>query len=224
MLNSDEMQLYDARIASIRLIDAAAVIPQPQRHQYDLSKVGVGGVLRLEGKTHRVELLAAYTEVDDNWRKRKGATTVTELTLFCLDDGATRYLEWSRDDELEIYLSDRVLSASEVGRITDEDGDSVDISDADELCDEKEDLRFGGVDYSYDDDTDMVFEPKDGRRKSFVSVADFGNEKGDRWLTIEGWCNSAPEDDESWGYEAWLSHTVNSRAIEVICLGDAAQR
>lgn len=220
MLSAQERQQFDARIAQIRSIEPSGVLPIAERYRRDLSRVIVGGVLAYADHTYRVTGSAVYTEVTKGWKKKTGSPyIVTELTLFCLEDGTTRYIEWSRDDDLEICFTERKIPRSELkGRLKYGNGEFVDISDIDEICDEEETLFFDRRAYPYDDDEDMVFESADGRHH-YVSLADFGRERDGRWLTVEAWTDT-PRDDESWEYEVWLSHDVSPAAISVLVTGE----
>lgn len=212
-MTGQERSGFDKRLAAIRTVKPQAVIPADNRYQYDLSHVGIGGVLKINGEVFVVKSTATYTETNDKHTKDKDYVA-TELVLFSLRTGETRYIEWEIDDELEISFTERKLSTIEVrNRLRDDEGEAFDIDeDIDECVEEGWPVMFDGVEYPYDDDWACRYNSSDGR--SFNAyIYEFGSEDVG-WLTVEGW-----EDGDNWDYEVYLSRNISPSEIEVISLG-----
>lgn len=213
MLDIGQRQRFDARFAEIRRIDPARLIRREKRAQYSIRDVGPGGVLRFDGKNLRVTATSVYRETDDLFRREKNFC-VTELTLFCLETGATHYMEWEIDDQLEICWTTRELSAKELKY---DNGEPVDFDDADEMADEEETLVFDGTTYDYDDDWSARWQASDGR-SACVFMIDFGSERTG-WITIESWSDDGDENG-GWDYQAFHSVAVEPSSIEILSLGE----
>ena len=113
MLDVGERQRFDLRFGEIRHINPARILDPKKRLKYSIQDVGVGGVLRFDKKTFRVTATSVYQETDDKFSREK-QYFVTELALFCLETGETHYIEWEIDDQLEICLTTRELSAKDL--------------------------------------------------------------------------------------------------------------
>jgi hypothetical protein len=216
MLEQAERSRFDARFAALWQIKPEAVIPNHDRHAASLAEVGVGGVVRIAGNVYVVTKTATYTETDDKYKKRLDYV-VTELVLFSLKTGETRYIEWAIDDELEISFTERKLTKAEIGqRLKYDDGEVVDLDDMDEVVDKEWEVVFAGTTYDYDDDWPARYAASDGRT-GFVYFYEFGDStKG--WLTLEAWSNDGKEGG-TWEYEVYLSHDLSASAVEIISKG-----
>jgi len=223
-LSIQERTNFDQRFHHIRAIDPESVIPTGQRSGHDLSQVRKGGVFSYAGNTYRVTAVATYTETKDDFKPKKNPDVATELTLFCLETAQTHYIEWLRDDELEIYFTERKISRKQLGtHLKYDDGEVVDLDDMDEVAEKEWELFFDGEEFPYDDDGAAMFRSDDGR-ESHVYSYDFGDEDRGRWLTVEAWTDDPDSDtgtDTDWDYEVYLSITVPPNQIQVMALGEA---
>jgi hypothetical protein len=215
MLGTAERMAFDARFAVLNAVDPQLVIAKSERHAFTLDKVGEGGVLRIAGEVFVVQKTATYAETNEKGTKERGFVS-TELVLFSLKTGETRYLEWSLDDHLDISFTERKLSKVELNsHLRDDEGASFDVDeDIDECADNEWSLRFNGKEYPYDDDWTCRFSSSDGRQH-VAHLYEFGSDEVG-WLTIEAW-----QDGKGWEYEGYLSHSIPSNAIEVISTGQA---
>lgn len=215
MLKNAERRAFDARFSALWSIDATSILPQSARHGASITEVKKGGVLRIKNEVFVVQATATLTETDDAFKKMKDYVS-TELVLFSLATGETRYLEWDRDDVVGVSFTERKLSKNDVSRsLKYDDGEFVDLDDFDEIIEEEEDLRFDGENYVYDDDWPALFVSSDGRTGK-VYIAEFGDEMTG-WLTIEAWWQEGTKDQ--WDYEVYLSFDLRHSDLEVISTG-----
>lgn len=217
------LNAFRRNIAVARGIDPVSVIPEDQRHALSVKDVLIGGVIRLSGEVFVVKGTATYTETKNSYKAMpKGkAYVATELVLFSLKTGETRYIEWGIDDELEVSFTERKIARSELGRsLTYDDGEVVDLDDADEIVDKEWELVFKGRTYHYADDWPCRYKSSDGR-DFFAYMYEFEADNGHQ-LTIEGWSSTGSEEDD-WEYEVYLSHNVDPASVEVISTGALAE-
>ncbi len=216
MLEQAERSRFDARFSALWSIKPETVIPAQNRHAASLDEVGIGGVVRIAGNAYVVTKTATCTETDDTFKKNK-SYVVTELTLFSLRTGETRYLEWAVDDEFEISFTERKLTKAEVGqRLRYDDGEVVDLDDMDEIVEKEWEVVFAGTTYDYDDDWAARYKASDGRT-GFVYFYEFGD-SSTGWLTVEAWSDDGKEGG-AWEYEVYLSHDLPASSIEIISKG-----
>jgi Holliday junction resolvase len=215
MLDQAERSRFDARFAALFSVNPEAVVPSAERHALSITKVGVGGVIRIASEVFVVQKTATYTETDAKFKVAKDYQ-VTELVLFSLKTGETRYIEWSVDDEVEISFTERKLGRSDLGRFTYDDGEAIDLDDMDEIAENEWEVVLNGKTYDYDDDWPARYVASDGR-KSCVYFYEFGtSEMG--WLTVEAWSNDGKEAGE-WEYEVFVSRNLAAASVEIISLG-----
>ena len=216
MLDQTERSAFDARFAALWSVDATAVIPQAARHAVSVTEMKSGGMLRIGVEVFVVTKTATNTEMDDKFKKKKDYV-VTELVLFSLQTGETRYLEWVVDDGVEISLTERKLSQKEISqRLTYDDGEVIDIDDIDEIAEKKWEIVFQGKTYDYDDDWPAQYQSSDGR-VSMVYFYEFGDAKTG-WLTVEAWSSDGKESG-AWEYEVYVSRDLSPSQIEVLVTG-----
>jgi hypothetical protein len=214
MLKETERRAFDARFAALWMINMASVIEKSDRHAASIMDVKKGGVLRISGEAFVVTGVATYTETNKQYTKDEDYVS-TEFTLFSLKTGATRYLEWSKDDVLEVSLTERKLKKAELEQsLTDEDGESFDFSDLKQIVDDEEDLAFDNNFYSYDDDWPARFVSDDGRTAN-LHIYEFSDPTESVWLTIEAWEDTGGTKD----FEVFISSDIISSDVEVISLG-----
>lgn len=215
MLSTTERMAFDARFAALAAVDQHSVIAEGDRHAHSIKDVGAGGVIRVSGETFVVKSTATYTETNDSYKKpKKGAYQVTELVLFSLKTGNTRYIEWVVDDELEVSFTDRKLSTSEMNRyLQDDEGQPFDIDeDIDEACENKWAVMFKSKTYDFDSWWSFIYQASDGRSEKGCMYEFGSKELG--WLTVEGW-----DDKGKWDYEGYLSADISPSIVEVIVVG-----
>lgn len=209
---------FDARFAAAQEI--ANVIPARQRHTKSIKDVGKGGVIRLDGEVFVVKETATYTETKGDYTPKSAgkAYVSTELVLFSLRTGETRFIEWGVDDVLEVSFTERKIPNRELrGRLKYDDDEAVYLSDADEIVKQKWDLIFNRQTYSYEDDWPCLFSSTDGR-EYFAYMYEFEDEDSHQ-LTIEAWSDDGDENGD-WDYEVYLSRGIPPTEVEVISTGN----
>lgn len=173
-------------------------------------------MLKVGNEVYVVQQTATYTETNNKHTKDRGYVA-TELVLFSLKTGEIRFIEWAKDDFLEISFTERKLKRTELqGSLCDDEGAPFDIDeDIDECAENEWGLRLNGDLYPYDDDWACRFVSSDGREHE-AHLYEFGSDEVG-WLTIEAW-----RDGKGWEYEVYLSNPVPERAIEIVSLGRKA--
>ncbi len=202
---------------AIRGFNPATMVASSARHKHTIKDVREGGFIRFGGKTFRVDGISTYVEMTDGFKRDK-AFSWQELTLFCLENGQTSYLEWEEDDKIKIHLTVANLSFRDLR--DDEDG-AIDEDDLDALCDDGEAIFCKGFRFDYDDDYAARYvRGGRGREKKKGSKAydkvyfyEFALSGGDS-ITIEEWTDGEDED-----YEVFLSRPLQPSEIEIISLG-----
>jgi hypothetical protein len=205
-------QLIKRRFDEIRKINPKEIVAPDQRSRHSIQEVGIGGVMRFDGKTYRITAASEYHETDDSFRRDK-KYIITELTLFCLETGDTHYIEWEIDDELEVCFTIRELSEKE---LVYDNNEKVSLDDADEMADEEETLLYNNAVYDYDDDWSAKWRASDGR-SACVFVVEFANAR-DGWISVESWSDDGEEEGD-WEYQAFHSINIAPSSIEILSLG-----
>jgi hypothetical protein len=184
-----------------RQFDAVRTMPEPipprERYQHGIEDVREGGYLRCAGQLYQVVGISEYRERGESW---------SELEVFSLTSGGTTYLEWEKDDEVEISLNGPELSLSEIG---------VSADQVEAMSEEEEGrISFDGRSYHYDDDYGATYFRGDAAEGEKVYFYDFETKDEKYCLTVEEW------GDESAGYEyvAFVSEYIEPDAIEVLVL------
>ena len=218
-MNTRDSQTYAKRLAAIRSIQPTAILPKGDRAAADFRTIQKGGVIAFRGKNYLVTGVATATEHNKSFEKKKDYVA-TEYTLRCLRTGATAYIEWEVDDEVEISFTERKITKRELGNdLRYDDGYAIDL-DGEEgfkhIVNKEWEVVLNGVTYDYDDDWYTLYESDDGRRAR-AHIAEFGSDDVG-WLTIEKWI----DDEDDVEYEVFLSSTVAREEIEIYSLGEAA--
>lgn len=214
MLSDTERRVFDARFDALFAIDPTKVIKKGNRHGASITEVEKGGVLRFRHDVFVVTDVATCTETDEKYKKHKDYFS-TEFTLYSLKTGETRYLEWEKDDDVEISLTERKLKRAELrSKLTYSNGEPVDLDDMDDVADDGTDLVFEGKVYSYDDDWPARYVSQDGRTGN-VYIYEFGDASQQHWLTIEAWQEEGGGED----FEVFVSSNIKPAEIEIISLG-----
>lgn len=188
-----------------RQFDAVRTMPEPipsrDRYRHGIEDLGVGSYLRCGGQLYQVVSIAEYREKRDSW---------WELECFSLTSGETRYIEWEKDDEIEISVNGPELSLSDLGVTPDR---------VEEMSEREEGrITFEGRTYLYDDDYGASYHRDASSPGEKVYFYDFETKDEKHCLTVEEW------GDESDGYEyvAFASEYVEPDAIEVVALAGSA--
>lgn len=199
-----------------RMTAIRELIPMPEadRRKYDVSNVEVGGYLKFGGKTYRVDSVSPYQEHNWAFTKRKDYVT-TELALLCIETGDRAYLEWERDDEIEVFVTTKEVVFSS---LLNDRGSRLIASNLNDVVENEEGyIMCEGRKYSYDDDWAAMYH-RDGGTKG-VRVRFYEFVFGNECLTIEEWLDGKPYDRNTESeYEAFLSSPLDPRSIEVLSL------
>jgi hypothetical protein len=187
-----------------RQFDAVRAMPEPipprERYRHGVEDVRAGAYLRFRGELQQVVSLSEYREESGSW---------WELECLGLESGETLYLEWERDDEVEVSVSGSALSLQQLG---------VTAGRVEEMSDEEEGrISCGGRTYHYDDDYGATYFRDPASAGEPVYFYDFETRDGRRCLTVEEW------GDAKVGYEytAFESESVEPDEIEVVALSRA---
>ncbi|HEX7049796.1 MAG TPA: DUF4178 domain-containing protein [Longimicrobiales bacterium] len=207
-LSAAERRVLDAQFAAIRQLDVGRLIAPAERWRHTIKDLGPGAYFRLDNRTYRVEESNSYRETSEDHTRVYEDEAWTELRIFCLESGETRYLEWEEDDAVEASITVRALEFRDV---RDDAGAAVDEDDLDTIVEEEDSLFLDGREFVYDDDYAAVFER--AGKSEFAYFYDFVSADGD-WLTIEEWTDPAQPGREE--YTLWLSRSVAPDAIEVL--------
>lgn len=199
-----DQQLSDRRFAAVR--ELVHPIPPNQRFNFNIALVGKGGFIRFGGKTYRVEDVGIYDETNEAFTEKTGEVA-TELTLFCINDGSTAYLEYEVDDDITTFVTVRKLSFRD---LRDDEGALVDEDDLDALCEDEDAIVYEGVAFFYDDDWASLYH-KGAASPQRVFFYEFESDNGE-FITVEEWVAADGSED----YQVFLSREIDHRTIEVL--------
>jgi hypothetical protein len=200
-MNKTLTAVQQNRLAVIRSMPMP--IPKSQRHTLSIKDVAAGGFLKFSGKIWKVEEVSRYDEYNEKSKKLTGDTTF-ELRLFCLETGETGWLEWSEDDEVEIYFTTKEIHFRD---LKDENNDGIDEDDLEQIVSDEDSIYYQGAEFEYDDDWPSFYHRGCGEKSESVYMYEFWAESGTS-ITIEEWIG-----DE---YHIFLSAQVNARDIEIL--------
>ncbi len=185
--------------------DVVRAMPEPiasaDRYRHGIENIGSGGYLCLKGQVYRVEELSHYREKKSRWY---------ELEIFSVHSGETRFLEWERDDEVEVAFNDPPVSLRQLGKTSDE---IEAMSEA-----EKGQIDFAGRSYHYDDDYGATYHRAGGEQGEKVYFYDFETSDERYCLTIEEW----GDESEGYSYDVYPSEYIEPDEIEVLVVGQGA--
>jgi hypothetical protein len=190
-----------------RQFDALRAMPAPiparERYRYGVEDARAGSCLRLRGELCQVLSLSEYREKSGSW---------WELECFGLESGETLWVEWERDDEVEISVSGPALSLQQIG---------VSAGQVEEMSDEEEGrISFGGRTYHYDDDYGATYFRDPSSAGEPVYFYDFETRDGRHGLTVEEWGDAS----QGYEYEAFASESMGPDEIEVVALSGSGAR
>ena len=184
-----------------RQFDGVRAMPEPipmrERYRNGIEDVREGGYLRCAGQLYRVVSISQYREKNESW---------SELEVFSLTTGDSTYLEWEKDDQVEISLSGPELSLSDLGVTSDQ---------VEAMSDEEEGrISFDGRSYHYDDDYGATYFRESGAEGEPVYCYDFESKDEKYSLTVEEWGSK----NEGYEYSAFVSEYIEPEAVEVLVL------
>jgi hypothetical protein len=186
--------------------DAVRAMPPPiaegERHRRSIEEVGRNGYLGLAGSTWRVEDVSHYQEKKNRWY---------ELELIGIESGETRFLEWERDDGLEVSFNAPRFSLRNLGLTSDE---IEAMSEADEGT-----ISHAGRRYEYDDDYGATFHRGGAGEGEKVYFYDFETADERYGLAVEEWGDA----EDGYSYEVYLSEYLDPDAIEVLVVGEKVE-
>ncbi len=179
------------------------LIAEGERHRHTIDQAGHHAYLKFAGDTWRVEEVSHYQDKKSRW---------WELELFALKSGSTRYLEWERDDGIEVSFNGPRFSLRTLG-VT---ADQVEaMSEGDEGT-----LTHDGRSFEYDDDYPATYHKAGAADGDKVHFYDFETVDERHCLTVEEWGDV----DEGYNYEVYSSEYLDPDSIEVLCSGKGAPR
>ena len=192
-----------------RQFDAVRSMPEPiparERYRYGIEQVGLGSYFRIGGELQKVVSTSHYEEKGSRWQ---------ELELFGLESGTQTYVEWEKDDEIEISLNGVELTLAAIGVTADE---------VEEMSDEEEGkISYDGRTYHYDDDYGATYhrdgtaggEGKGAGKGEKVYFYDFETSDECFVLTVEEWGDEA----SGYEYQVFLSEYIEPDAVEVLSI------
>ena len=194
LLKPAERTRYDEQFAAIRRMPEP--IPRAERYKASIEDVGVGGYIRFEGKSYAVQGVNVYERQGVRW---------PELSLFCLNDGKTQYLEWEKEDEISVYVSRESLAFDQVGLRGREH--LWELAEA-----EEGEVRYAGTRFRYHEDSAVTFF-RDGSAegKGFHQYL-FASTDRRMFVCVEEW----GDDDSGYEHNVVLSGYLDPKAIEVV--------
>jgi hypothetical protein len=198
LLAPEDVRSYDEQFAAIRAMHKP--LAPAQRFEYSIENVEAGGYIRFEGKSYRVQSIFTYEREEYRW---------PELTLYCLNDGATQYLEWEKEDEVSVYVSREKLTFGQVG-----------INNKEHLWEisEKESgrVRYDGRTFEYHEDSAVSY-IRDEKSEPFHQYL-FAADANKAYISVEEW----GDDDDGYEHNVTLSEKIDPRSIEVLVAGGRA--
>ena len=175
-------------------------IPSAERYRHGIDEVGRGGYIRVAGQIHRVEEVSHYQQKKSRFY---------ELELFGLTTGEKRYLEWEKDDAVEVCFNQPAISLRELGLSAD---------DIEEMSEKEEGtIRHDGKTYRYDDDYKALYHRGGGAEGERVYMYEFETADERSCLTVEEWGDK----EGGYEYEVYISEDLDPDVVEVLVVGSA---
>lgn len=172
-----------------------------ERSKKTVKDLNVGSVLKYLGDTYLVTDKYSYYE------NKKDIIEGQEFQITDVITGDIKYLEYSEDDTVEIFMTTREVSTKEIAQ-------SLPDTNHKFIRDEVKDftLRTNRTSYYYDDDWKSRFVRfgKDLSEAEVVRMVEFESEDEMEYLTFEYW------EDES--MEVFISHEIKSYELEILSL------
>lgn len=198
LLAPEDVSSYNEQFEAIRAMRRP--IPPAQRFKHSIENVEAGGYIRFERKSYRVQSIFTYEREEYRW---------PELTLYCLNDGSTQYLEWEKEDEISVYVSREKLTFGQVGIVNKEN--LWEISEK-----ESGSVRYNGRTFEYHEDSAVSY-IRDGKGEPFHQYL-FAADANKAYISVEEW----GDDDDGYEHNVVLSEKIDPRSIEVLVAGGDA--
>ncbi len=208
------MKNITERLTAIRGLNPMV---EKARTGFDITSINQGGYIELNDQTWKVINKFKYLDVKwSSFKRRKTDYWVTELELFSLNTGESIYIEWERDDTLEICQTDAVLKLRDIKY----NGKSIKQKDLEAIADEEEgEVVVNGTSYAYsEDDTwaGLFFKDTSDNDGIPMRAYEFESSNGD-YLTVETWHEDDHEgDDNRPDREAFLSHDITQQSMAIL--------
>ena len=171
-----------------------------ERSKYGVNDLKIGSVLQYQGTVYLVSDKYKY------YKKKKDVLEGEEYQLLDVLTGNIKYLEYSQGDTVEIFVTEREVSAKELAQIVPEMSYQFLMQTQDFH------LASARMDYFYDDDWKNRF-VKEGQSledAEVVKMVEFESEDEQKYLTFEYW--------EDGSAEAFISYEIESHEIEIMTL------
>lgn len=168
------------------------VIPEADRHKYDVFDVNIGGVIKLGSFFYFVEDIYTYRYKKETWN---------EFKLFNIQTGEVAFLEFEKDDVIEYYFSGKPLKRSQWPASPEE---------VEEMADEEDgEIWLGGKAFYYNDDYKVKFSRlSDPDKEEKAYIIEFEAYNGDS-IVYERWGKN--------DYEVFFSNKIEN--VEIVSLG-----
>lgn len=201
-LSSQETKI----VSAIRSMYPIAVA---ERHNYDITDVKVGGFLSFRNQNWKVLEKSKYEEVKwGSFGKKKNPELTHELKLFSLKTGEIAYIEYSVDDKLSIYITEKAIKLRDL---------NLSRTALDEISDKEEGaVSYNGNHFDYSDDESwaaLYFKDESSTNGLKVRFYEFEN-SSNQTLTVELWQDE--DESERPDREAFLSSELLSSEIVVL--------
>lgn len=177
----------------------------------EIQSCKTGSFLELHGLTYEVKNITKYLDVKwSSFAKRKKDYWVHELSLFCVENGSNKFIEWEFDDELEIFETTKEVKLKDLqyndGKLT--------KTLLEYIAEEEEGfVTLNGTKYHYsEDDTwaGLFYSGSDDPLQ--VRFYEFESTSGSS-LTVESWV-----DDNDTEREAFLSKEVSLSNLKILTI------
>lgn len=207
-------QAQRTRLDGIRRI--ANPVAAAVAHRHDITSVKKNGSIRI-GTTHFLVLsVSTYTEEDWDWKKKPAKPdVVTELELLNLATGEKTYLEWSKDDEVEMCLTERELRLRD---LCDDERQQIDDTDLPQIVEDEDSVFLNGRRFDYDDDDSWAAGYRRDGTAEVEYLRSYEFACGESYLSIEEWF----QDGKGKGrktHKVYLSRPVRASEVKVLALG-----
>lgn len=186
----------DRQFAAVRAMPPP--IPRSDRYRHGVEELRKGAYFRIRNVVYRVEAVSEYREKKETWQ---------ELECLAIQTGETVFIEWERDDEVEVSLNGPELSLRDLG---------VDAARVESISDEERgSIRYAGKTFHYDDDYAATYHREGAVEGQKVYFYDFETEDEKWGLAVEEWGN----EPDGFEYQAFMCEYLSDDDIEVLVAG-----
>lgn len=171
-----------------------------ERSKYGIRDLKKGSVILFQGNVYLI------TDKYKYYKKKKNILDGEEFQLTDVLTGNIRYMEYSVDDTIEIFVTEREVTAKELANIIPEMSYQFLMQTQDFH------LPSDDMDYYYDDDWKSRF-VKSGETledAELVKMVEFESDDEETYLTFEYW--------EDGSAEAFISYEIQSHEFEILSL------